>query len=357
MSRSITIFERWRRLQPDWVRVLVALNVIVYALSILATRSLGFDAGDTFTPSSEALYLLGTSAPARIADGEIWRLLTSSVLHGGVLHLAMNMLALWQLGPLVRHALGAHSFLSLWVFSALVAGIVSVGRYSVAAFLDHGWAIESLRVLPGSVGASGAVFGVFGFLFLMLRRTPGAGQLSRQLTFWLVVNLVVGFSSKVIDNAGHIGGFLGGAAFALIWFRNPRPGARGFLIGSKASMIMAAIYLAALLCLPWMWFGPRGQDCRGLLELRPVVDAVLFNPVKERDARDLVADLDDWQERNPEIDVRPLRDYIALRGRLGDDRPPTELPLNAVPIHGAFLAWQKDYLRDLGPLAGWRFRD
>ena len=213
MSRDIPLLERWRRFQPDWILVLVGLNVVVYALTVLFTQLTRTAAGSLLGPSLEALFLCGSSAPARILDGEVWRLLTASFLHANLLHLGMNMLVLWQLGPAARHLLGAHSFLNLWVFGALTAAAASLGRNLVRFGLDS----PMLQAYPGSVGASGAVFAVFGFIFLVSRKTPGAGQLARQMTFWLVINLAIGFSVDFIDNAGHIGiGFdrTDGCAFA-----------------------------------------------------------------------------------------------------------------------------------------------
>lgn len=135
-----------------------------------------------------------------VADGELWRLATVTLVHGGIIHLGFNMYALFIVGPLVEGLYGSPRFALIYVLTA-AAG-------SAASFVFSPGAI--------SVGASGAVFGLFGMLLVSDRvhrpaLTRGARNLTGQIGMLIVINLFLGFSLPSIDNAAHIGGLLAGA--------------------------------------------------------------------------------------------------------------------------------------------------
>jgi rhomboid protease GluP len=136
---------------------------------------------------------------AAVADGEYWRLWSVTLLHAGYLHLAFNMYALWIAGPIVERWYGPVRFLVFYLTCA-AAG-------SVASFAFG----------PGqvSVGASGAIFGLFGLLLAAGRLHNPVDRQSRaivgQLGMVIVLNLVLGFAAGgQIDNAAHIGGLVAG---------------------------------------------------------------------------------------------------------------------------------------------------
>lgn len=137
---------------------------------------------------------------AAVADGEYWRLWTVTLVHGNLLHLLFNMYALWLAGPLVERFYGSAQFLLIYLLTA-AAG-------SIASFVFGG-------DIP-SVGASGAVFGLFGVLLAATRtHDPMVDRSSRALLTQLgplvLLNLVFGFmSGGSIDNAAHIGGLVAG---------------------------------------------------------------------------------------------------------------------------------------------------
>jgi len=147
---------------------------------------------------------LALDKPA-VADGEYWRLWTVTLLHGGYLHLGFNMFALWIAGPIVERWYGPGRFLVFYLACA-AAG-------SVASF-----AFGSDRI---SVGASGAIFGLFGLLLAAGRLHHPVDRQSRaivgQLGMIIVINLFLGFAwAGMIDNAAHIGGLLAGLWFGAI---------------------------------------------------------------------------------------------------------------------------------------------
>lgn len=153
-----------------------------------------------FLPQGEALLLPWLWLDkAAVADGEYWRLLTVTLVHGGILHLLFNMYALWIAGPIVERFYGSGMFLLLYLLCA-AAG-------SVASFVFGG---------DGpSVGASGAVFGLFGVLLAVSRvHVPLTDRRTRavlaQLGPIVLLNLAFGFFFPNIDNAAHIGGLVAG---------------------------------------------------------------------------------------------------------------------------------------------------
>ena len=130
-----------------------------------------------------------------VDHGEWWRIVTAAFLHGGVLHILFNMIALAQVGTVIELTFGGARMLALYTVSLLVAGLsVLVFNYSVP-----------------TLGASGAVFGLFGALLALgLRRGPAGRVLVRQCAGIIVINLVYGFAAAGISNAAHLGGLIAG---------------------------------------------------------------------------------------------------------------------------------------------------
>jgi len=204
-----------------WVtRLLICANLLVFAALLLAGAGLWH--------SSSAVQLAwGASFGPATKDGEWWRLGSAMFLHFGVLHLGMNMWALWDGGQLVERMYGHVRFAALYLASGLAGNLVSL-------------IAQGDRAISG--GASGAVFGVYGALLVFLWRERG--QLHPQEFRWLfwgaagfsVATIAFGFFVPGIDNAAHIGGFVSGvllgmalarpldAAQAVPWRRRLLPG-------------------------------------------------------------------------------------------------------------------------------------
>jgi len=176
--------------QARATQILVALNLLMFAAELRF--------GGSRNP--EALYRLGGMFPSAVRAGEWWRLMASLFLHFGVLHLAMNMLALWLLGPFVEYALGFRRFLLVY----LLAGIGSMAVVMVFASGPDG---EQL-----TVGASGSIMGLVGATAaLMLRgwlREKAQSARKRLIAAVLIVALQSIFDSLVpqVSMTAHLSG-------------------------------------------------------------------------------------------------------------------------------------------------------
>jgi membrane associated rhomboid family serine protease len=202
------------RVSGDTSRIslaIVALNVAVFVL--------GFAVGQRELQLRFA-NLVGQPGVIGVADGEYYRLLTAAFLHAGVLHLALNMFALAQLGPVLESALGRVRFLTLYVLAALGGSVLS---YALAPQFEFG------------VGASGAIFGLFGAYYVVVRRMGGE---TRSIVTLLVINLVITFTIPIIDWRAHLGGLVVGAVVAAAFAHAP-PRARRPLWQAGASSPVA----------------------------------------------------------------------------------------------------------------------
>jgi membrane associated rhomboid family serine protease len=179
---SLTSLPKEREVDnaPIWTFMLVLMAVIVYAGEQL--------------PGAEGVRFLWDE-PTRIWDGELWRLLTTALPHGGLLHLFFNCYALAMLGTVTERAIGSNRYLGLIVLLALGA--------SATQFL----------VQPNpSVGLSGVVYGLFGFLFALrlykdYARVVMTDSIMKQFIGWFVLCWILTYASNWrIANFAHAGG-------------------------------------------------------------------------------------------------------------------------------------------------------
>jgi membrane associated rhomboid family serine protease len=163
------------------VRTLLAINVIVFLIS-------GFRSSvvDRF---SQYPVLIAT-------NGEYYRLLTAAFLHAGILHIAFNMLALVIIGPPLEAAIGRLRFTGLYLLAALGGSVCS-------------YLFSDPRTM--GVGASGAIFGLFGAYFVIARSRQAD---TNGIVVLIVINLVFSFADPLIDWRAHIGGLVVGTAVA-----------------------------------------------------------------------------------------------------------------------------------------------
>ena len=145
-----------------------------------------------------------TLEPALVASGEWYRLFTPMLIHGSILHLGLNSYVLYAFGPNVEQAFGTPRFVLMYVLAGFMGS-----AFSFAIPPDQ-----------GSLGASGAIFGLAGVLLVYLyrrRRSQFINQYLRSITFFIVANLVLGVTllAGVVDNWAHFGGLIGGVVLGL----------------------------------------------------------------------------------------------------------------------------------------------
>src|SRR5690625_1692807 len=178
--------------RPIVTLTLIGINVAIFLLGFV-TRAV--DQLLVFAP------FLGEVQP--------YRAITTGFLHAGSLPSLLNMFALWLIGPFLEHLLGRRRLLSLY-FLSLFGGTVAVVLLSSPTNVSWG---------SGVVGASGAVFGLFGAVFLVLRRL---GRDAQQILLVIGINVVFSFMVRGISWQAHIGGLIIAALLALIVTRLPR---------------------------------------------------------------------------------------------------------------------------------------
>lgn len=171
-----------------------------------------------------------------LGEFEPWRFLTAAFLHSPsmILHIAFNMYALWILGQNLEPALGRWRFVSLYLLSAL-GGTVTVTLLATPSFTGA-W-------VQGVVGASGAVFGLFGAIFVVLRRL---GRSATPIVAILVINAVIGFLVPGISWESHLGGLVTGLLLGGAYAYAPRSRRVVVGVGATAGVALLLIALAAV---------------------------------------------------------------------------------------------------------------
>lgn len=199
VAGRVPVFLRTKVKQPTVTYVILGLTVLMYALQYLSQTLLG---------GVDLPYVLGGKVNELILRGQIWRLITPVLLHGGLLHLVFNMYALYSIGR------GLELFYGHWRYLTL---------YLIAGYTGN---VLSFLFSPNpSLGASTAIFGLAaaqGVLIFKNRKLFGSRAQSMLINLALVlaINLSLGFSANSgIDYWGHIGGLVGGAVFA--WVAGP----------------------------------------------------------------------------------------------------------------------------------------
>jgi rhomboid protease GluP len=199
--------------------IFIAVAVIVYLIGFL-----GFE---------EELVRIFAQSNAAIADGEWWRIFTVVLLHASITHILFNMWALWALGPQIERGVGTWPFVSLFLASAGMGGVFA---YYLGQPNDF------------AVGASGAIFGLFGIWLswaLHRRNTMQGRALLSQLIFLLVINAAIPFVFRNVSWQAHLGGLIAGFLIGEIWSRMHGPNAEamrawvGFAIAALAALAVA----------------------------------------------------------------------------------------------------------------------
>lgn len=187
--------------------ILVGLNVLVFIIMLMLGAGL-------IEPDSLVMLKYGADYAPLTLNGDYWRLLTCCFLHFGVVHLLLNMYALWSIGPTLEMMLGTRRLLAAYIACGILSSAVSV----------------TFQPETISAGASGAIFGLYGlFIALTMRHKWFSGDVQGQIlksSLWFIgYNIFYGFRpDSGVDNAAHIGGLLAGLLIGLLYALH-QPGA------------------------------------------------------------------------------------------------------------------------------------
>jgi len=214
---------------------LLAVNILIFGAMLVQGASLWH--------TSTAIPLAwGANFGPATQDGQWWRLFSAMFLHFGLLHLALNMWALWDVGRLLEQVFGRWRFLMLYLGGGVIGNLLSL-------------VIQGNQAVSG--GASGAIFGLYGALVLFLWRERAQVERGEfrwmfgAATIFIVFALVMGQVVPGIDNSAHVGGLISGA------------------------------FLGVALSRPWTWNSPRNRKvrvtCLGLVALA-VASMLTFVP-------------------------------------------------------------------------------
>lgn len=204
---------------------LIILNSIVYLFSAFFSQSL-MDMDMQTLVDMGALY-----GPYTVQQGEWWRLFTAMFLHGGMTHLLMNMFSLYLVGRGAEMYFDTKSYLSIYLFSGLLGGLVSLYMHPASV----------------GVGASGAIFGIFGALagFFLAHRDKIASHskaFMKDFAIIIGINLVIGLSIPSVDVSAHIGGLVVGLIGGFVLSKNPK-----WFLAYNALMIVFVLILGKYL--------------------------------------------------------------------------------------------------------------
>lgn len=197
------------------------VSVIIIAINVAAQVIVMAQGG----PNRSGLFEWGAMWGYGVAQGDYHRLLTAAFLHGGLFHIALNMYALYLFGPFVEQTLGRWRFILTYL-------TLSIGS-SVFVYL---WE----NPLTPTIGASGAVFGLFGLALIFLIR---AKQNINGMLILLAINGVISLQSG-ISWQGHLGGFLTGVVLGLVFAFAPRDQRLIYQIGTFVALW--ALFIAAI---------------------------------------------------------------------------------------------------------------
>jgi rhomboid protease GluP len=203
----------------------IILNLIVYMFSAVFSGNL-IDMDMQVLVDMGALY-----GPLTVLKGEWWRLFTAMFLHAGLTHLLMNMFSLYLIGRGAEIYFNMKSYLSIYLFSGLLGGLASLYMHPASV----------------GIGASGAIFGVFGALagfFLAHREKIGTHTKAFMKEFSIIIgiNMVIGFSIPSVDVSAHAAGLVVGFIGGFVLSKDPK-----WILAYSAAMILLMISISSYL--------------------------------------------------------------------------------------------------------------
>jgi rhomboid protease GluP len=202
----------WTRgaLDGDWlVKALITANVLLFAISLVLSTRAGETSG-FLSPGQTSLMLLGATGTYPIDHfGWFWTVVSANYLHGGIIHLIFNLMALKQIAPWASNEYGTSRMFTIYTLGGVI-----------------GYVVSYLAGVPFTIGASAAVCSLIGALLYYGKSRGGAygSSVYREVSGWVISLFVFGLIFPGINNWGHGGGIIGGIIIgALIGYSERRP--------------------------------------------------------------------------------------------------------------------------------------
>ena len=178
--------------------IIIDLNILIFMIMVFSGLGfLSFNAAD--------LLNWGANIQPVTTNGQWWRLITCTFLHGGFMHLFANMYGILFIGIFLEPILGKTRYALIYLTSGILASVASIYVHDTTV----------------SVGASGAIFGLYGVFIALLLTKVFPKKISKvfraSTIFFILYNLLMGFASIGIDNAAHVGGLVSGFVIGLIF--------------------------------------------------------------------------------------------------------------------------------------------
>jgi len=229
----------------DLLRLPVTFSLMAASIAVFVGAALLSGPGWASAVAFQPAWAIqgGGLLPQEVAGGELWRLLSSMFLHAGLIHIAVNMLALYFLGSFAEQTFGSGRFFALYLVSGIAGGVAYLyfGEFGIPA-----------------VGASGAIFGILGGIlgFAIRRGTFSMGNpVIRQLVLIAAINLFIGASIDGVSNTAHIGGLVGGFFFGALIANSLYSQKRGAI----AAPFLLTLGLEVVLISLWMFSAAGGS--------------------------------------------------------------------------------------------------
>lgn len=174
--------------------ILITINVIMYIITAILSQNI-------LDSDIRVLLFLGANENTLVSSGQYYRLLTCMFLHGGLIHLLLNMYALEVIGPTIERVYGKVKYIIIYFIGGLIS---SLSSYIFSSGI--------------SIGASGAIFALLGAMLILtvkMRDIVGSSAI-KSIVSVIGINIFIGIAIPNIDNFAHLGGLLGGIILAII---------------------------------------------------------------------------------------------------------------------------------------------
>lgn len=192
----------------DWVlKTLITVNIFFFAISLLLSMQTG-GSGGFLSPGNTSLLLLGATGTYPIDHfGRFWTVVSANYLHGGILHLVFNLMALKQIAPWASNEYGTSRMFTIYTLGGVA-----------------GYVVSYMAGVPLTIGASAAVCSLIGALLFYGKSRGGSYGTSvyREVSGWVISLFIFGLIFPGINNWGHGGGIIGGIILGSILGYNER---------------------------------------------------------------------------------------------------------------------------------------